>query len=261
MKLSLILVLLLPLICVGQTTSFEDTLLKKDNKLPIRPVLFEFDKSTIRAESYPYLDSIADFLVKNKTLCIEVGVHSDTRWSEKYSTCLTCKRAKAVEIYLIEKGIDPDRISSKGYNDKEPLITDAEIKKLKSLNDKEKAHQTNRRTEFKIISTDCKSEIIDLHNLSKVKSMLDGQWFRIWENDTIVERFQFFKNSYRGECKSKNYISTAPLFTLTLQDDKTIMRWQDITGGEFDCIILNLTREKMIIQCNDKKNEYYKYTL
>jgi len=246
---------------VGQTISLSDTIFKIGDKLPVRPIFFDFNKSSILTESYPYLDSIAHFLVKNKTLCIEVGVHTDTRWSDKYSTCLSCNRAKAIVNYLISKGIQPDRLHSNGYNDKEPLISDEEINKLKTIEEKEKAHQINRRTEFKIISTDYVSKAIDLDNLNEVKVTIEGQWYRLFENDTIIETFKFYENSFQGECKSKSYISTAPVFTLIRQDSKTIIRWYDITGGEFDYVILELTKEKMTMQYNDKKIEYRKNAL
>lgn len=248
-------------IAIGQTVSLSDTIFKIDDKLPIRPILFDFAKSNILTESYPYLDSIADFLVKNKNLSIEVGVHTDTRGSDKYSTCLSCNRAKAIVNYLISKGIQSDRLYSKGYNDKEPLISDAVINKLKTIEEKEKAHQINRRTEFKIISTDYVSKAIDLVNLNEVKVTIEGQWYRLHENDTIVETFRFYENSFQGECKSKSYISTAPVFTLIRLDNKTIIRWYDITGGEFDYVILELTKEKMTVQYNDKKIEYRKNAL
>jgi hypothetical protein len=249
------------LIAIGQTVSFSDTIFKIGDKLPIRPIHFELAKSNILTDSHPFLDSIADFLVKNKNLSIEVGVHTDTRWTDKYSTCLSCNRAKAIANYLISKGIQPDRLIPKGYNDKEPLISEEEINKLKTIEEKEKAHQINRRTEFKIISTNYASKEIDLDNLNEVKAIIDGQWYRLFEKDTIIDTFKFYENSFKGECKSKSYISTAPVFILIRQDNKTIIRWYDITGGEFDYVILELTNEKMTVQYKEKKIEYRKNAL
>lgn len=249
------------LIAFGQTVSLSDTIFKIGDKLPVRPIFFDFNKSNILTDSYPYLDSIADFLMKNKNLSIEVGVHTDTRWSDKYSTCLSCNRAKAIVNYLISKGIKPDRLYSKGYNDTEPLILDEEINKLKTIEEKEKAHQINRRTEFTIISTDYASKAIDLDNLNEVKNTIEGQWYRLFDNDTIIETFKFYENSFKGECKSKRYLSTAPVFTSIRQDNKTIIRWYDITGGEFDYVILGLTKEKITVQYNDKKIDYRKNAL
>lgn len=247
-----------PFLINGQTVIFKDTIFKKGDKLSAHPIRFALADAIIQQESYTYLDSLASFLLRNKSLVIEVGVHTDTRWSDKYSMCLTCKRARAVRTYLIYKEVAPDRIISKGYNDSEPLIPEEKINKLKSLEEVEKAHQTNRRTEFKILSTDYESDTIDLSNLSDVKNSMKGKWFRYWENDTIVENFRFIENTFQGECKSEEYISTAPVFKLMRQDEVTIIRWLDLTGGEFDFIILGLTSSSMIVQHEGAKIQYFK---
>lgn len=54
--------------------------------------------------------------------------------------------------YLIKNGISTDRLVSKGYGESRLVTTDAEIAKLKFEDEKEAAHQENRRTEFKILS-------------------------------------------------------------------------------------------------------------
>lgn len=135
----------------AQTLTFNDTIFKVGQYLPKGKVYFEFDKSEIKAESFPYLDSIADFLLKYQTLKIEVENHTDSRWSDKYSRCLTCSRAKAVVSYLISKGVKPERLIAKGYNNMELLIPESEINKMKTKDEIEKAHQANRRTQFKIL--------------------------------------------------------------------------------------------------------------
>ena len=53
--------------------------------------------------------------------------------------------------YLVNKGIDTKRLEFKGYGFDQPSVTDAEINAMKRLEDKEAAHQLNRRTEIKII--------------------------------------------------------------------------------------------------------------
>lgn len=138
----------------GQTATFTDTTFKVGDKLRSSPIYFELNKETIRQESYSYLDSLAIFLIKNNNLVIEIANHNDTRWSDKYSRCLSCIRAKAIANYLISKGVQADRLIARGYNGTQPLISEAEIEKLKSKEEIEKAHQTNRRTEFKIVRVD-----------------------------------------------------------------------------------------------------------
>lgn len=138
----------------GQTSTFTDTTFKVGDKLVASPIYFELNKAIIKRESYSYLDSLAVFLIENKNLVIEVGNHTDSRTSNKYSTCLSCKRAKVIVSYLISKGVPTERLTAIGYLDTKPIITDAEIEKLQSKEEIEKAHQINRRTEFKIVRVD-----------------------------------------------------------------------------------------------------------
>ncbi len=117
---------------------------------------FELNKATFKAESYPHLDSLAEFLSRNKNLTIEVQNHCDSRYSDKMSMCWTCARAQAIVDYLVSKGITKERLISKGFNDNKLLIPDSQIKKAKTKNEKEALHALNRRTEYKILSTDFK---------------------------------------------------------------------------------------------------------
>ncbi len=114
-------------------------------------VFFDLGKSTLRPESSVELDKLVEFLVKNPTVKIELGGHTDTRGDDKENLKLSNDRAKAVYDYVVNKGIKADRMSYKGYGESKPIISDADIAKMSSEKEKEAAHQSNRRTEYKII--------------------------------------------------------------------------------------------------------------
>lgn len=114
-------------------------------------ILFDIASYEIRTESYSQLDSIAAFLIKYDSLIIEVGAHLDNRASNHSSRRLDQKRAESIVEYLIEKGINSDRLIAKGYHGSKLLISKEDIKKMKTPQEKEKAHSINRRVEFKII--------------------------------------------------------------------------------------------------------------
>lgn len=114
-------------------------------------ILFELADWTIKQESYNHLDSIASFLVKNDTLMIEIGVHTDSRISDFYSSRLELKRAQSILEYLKEKGVDSTRLVAQGYGKTQLLISDSEIDKMETAREKEEAHAANRRVEFKIV--------------------------------------------------------------------------------------------------------------
>jgi outer membrane protein OmpA-like peptidoglycan-associated protein len=84
-------------------------------------------------------------LVSNPTIKIELGSHTDSRESLKYNQLLSERRAQAAVDYLIEKGIDKDRLTAKGYG-KTRLVNEC----TDGVQCPEEMHQQNRRTEFRI---------------------------------------------------------------------------------------------------------------
>lgn len=82
----------------------------------------------------------------NPTLWIELGSHTDSRGNESYNKKLSQRRADAAVQYLIEKGINKNRIEAKGYGDSRLLNSCS-----KGLICPETEHQQNRRTEFTIV--------------------------------------------------------------------------------------------------------------
>lgn len=115
-------------------------------RLPIR---FDLNKTTLRPESLAVVDSIATFLLAHPQLSVEVRNHADTRSSNKYSTCLTCNRARAVRERLIQQGVAPDRITYAGYDQQLPLVA-VDVKRCPEKNAQEELHAINRRTEIRI---------------------------------------------------------------------------------------------------------------
>jgi outer membrane protein OmpA-like peptidoglycan-associated protein/tetratricopeptide (TPR) repeat protein len=119
----------------------------------LRNIFFDLGKYSLRPESQNELDRLTNLLTENPTLRIQIGGHTDSRGSAALNKELSSNRAKAVVDYLVSKGIDAKRLESQGYGKDMPIISDAEIAKLRFASDREEAHQSNRRTEFKIIST------------------------------------------------------------------------------------------------------------
>jgi outer membrane protein OmpA-like peptidoglycan-associated protein/tetratricopeptide (TPR) repeat protein/type II secretory pathway pseudopilin PulG len=104
-------------------------------------VFFDVDKSEIKPESIPELKQVVDFLQLNPDLKIELGGHTDSDGDLQANLKLSAKRAEAVRIYLIEKGISEERVTAKGYGSILPVASNLTIEGKK----------LNRRTEFKII--------------------------------------------------------------------------------------------------------------
>lgn len=147
---------------------------KKPIVLPeIRYDLAKWDLKPIYQDS---LKELIKTLQENPKLVIELRSHTDSRPIPMTNDTLSQKRAQSVVDYLISSGINPQRLMAKGYAEREPrkleknisivyggksytFTKDTElntsfISSLKTTEEKEAAHQLNRRTEFKILRND-----------------------------------------------------------------------------------------------------------
>lgn len=104
-------------------------------------IFFAFGKATLSKESFPELDRIGITMNDNKKLSIEIGGHTDNIGGNEANLKLSQDRADAVREYLIGKGIEPDRVQSKGYGETKPV----------AKNDTPEGQQINRRVEFRIL--------------------------------------------------------------------------------------------------------------
>jgi len=130
-------------------------------------IYYDLAKWDLRPESKRSLDGLIQTLNDNPTIVIELGSHTDSRPIPMTNDTLSQRRAQSVVDYLIQHGIDKDRLVAHGYGEHEPrvldkdkgsfkagdVMTDEFISKLKNTKLKEEAHQLNRRTEFKVIRT------------------------------------------------------------------------------------------------------------
>lgn len=157
--------------------NFRDTVFENPEKSKIIPhIYFDFDKYTLRPESFVMLDSLADYMTENPGIIFCLEAHTDGRSSDKYSIKLSQRRAQAVVDYMISKGINPKRMVASGYDRHKPLIlmkgmivcnykTDKEValdmetiqKIAPDKNSQECFHQLNRRIAIRILATNFKN--------------------------------------------------------------------------------------------------------
>ena len=136
----------------------------------IENIFYDFDKATLRPESKTALDEMAQMLKDNPHVAIEMAAHTDRWGSDEYNIRLSQRRAQSVVDYLIEAGVDPERLKPQGYGESMPktvtkrinrlypqfeegvVLTEEYIETL-SQEDQDAADQINRRTEFQVITT------------------------------------------------------------------------------------------------------------
>lgn len=138
------------------TTFVKDFALQsiKKNEIRFPEVLYDLGSYTLREESKDSLNFLYQTLVDNPNIVIELSAHTDSRGSNKSNQVLSEKRAKSCVDYLVSKGIPSERMIPKGYGESRLLVTDAQIAKMKTVEEKEAGHQKNRRTVFKVLRTD-----------------------------------------------------------------------------------------------------------
>ena len=133
-------------------------------------IFYDFDKATLRPESFPALDELVKMLQENTNITIELSAHADYRGSATYNKTLSQKRAESVVRYLIQHGVAKDRLTPVGYGKEKPktirkkvaakypwlkendVLTEEFVKKL-SEEQQEICNQMNRRTEFTVLRT------------------------------------------------------------------------------------------------------------
>jgi peptidoglycan-associated lipoprotein len=145
-----------------------------DKPIELPNIFYDFGRWDLRPESMVSLDKLTETLNDNPNITIELMSHTDSRDTEEFNLVLSQRRAQSVVDYLIDKGIAPDRLSAKGYGESSPKVVDPEIaaqypflpawttlteqyiNTLPTEEQREIAHQINRRTEFRVLRTDYK---------------------------------------------------------------------------------------------------------
>ncbi|WGK66205.1 OmpA family protein [Croceiramulus getboli] len=117
--------------------------------LDLNPIYFDFDRFNIRRDAAEELEKIVAAMKEFPNLKIDVRSHTDSRGNDSYNRSLSDKRAKATVNWMINRGIDANRLSGQGYGESQPVnnctngadCTEAEF-------------QLNRRSEFIVLSNE-----------------------------------------------------------------------------------------------------------
>jgi outer membrane protein OmpA-like peptidoglycan-associated protein len=124
------------------TRTFELNKLRVGLSSILRNIYFDFDKYTLKQESYTELNKLERLLLESPNMRVEIAGHTDFVGSGQYNNQLSVKRASSVVNFLINKGITPTRLETKGYGKTRPIA---------SNDDEIDGRELNRRVEFKIL--------------------------------------------------------------------------------------------------------------
>jgi len=107
----------------------------------LKNIYFDFDKTTLKSQSFVELNKVVDFLKQNNSVEIEIAGHTDNKGSDGYNLNLSQGRSQSVVDYLISQGIESFRLTAHGYGESKPIDT----------NDTDDGRANNRRVEFTIL--------------------------------------------------------------------------------------------------------------
>ena len=133
-------------------------------------VFYEFGKWTLTADSEKGLNDLVQLLNDNPNITIELSAHTDMVGNDVANKQLSLRRAQSVVDYLIQHGIDSERLTPVGYGEEKPVVVDDALNKQYTFLPKEQVldeafittlssdqqeicNSLNRRTEFRVLKT------------------------------------------------------------------------------------------------------------
>lgn len=123
------------------TLSMDVPKVEEAKSIVLKNIWFAFDSSDIKDESHAELNALVDYLEANSNYNAEVAGYTCNAGDETYNYSLSKRRAASVVKYLQQKGINKDRLISKGYGPEKPAADNAT----------REGRKQNRRVEFKIM--------------------------------------------------------------------------------------------------------------
>ncbi|MEM9990562.1 MAG: DUF1573 domain-containing protein [Bacteroidota bacterium] len=141
-----------------------------ETPIELNNILYAFDSDRILDQSEPDIQYLSELMEEYPDMRIELGSHTDARGEDAYNKNLSQRRAESARRALVRNGVARDRMEAKGYGESTPktmserlaapydflnegdVLTEAFIEQLETEDQRETAHQLNRRTEFRIIS-------------------------------------------------------------------------------------------------------------
>lgn len=115
--------------------------LEENASITLNNLFFDFDKATLRPESFPELDRIVTLMTEKASMQIEISGYTDTSGPATYNLNLSEKRAKSVVQYLQRKSIPKERMTVLFFGEDKPIDS----------NETKEGRKRNRRVEFKIL--------------------------------------------------------------------------------------------------------------
>lgn len=127
----------------GKTENLSKT---ADNNEPkaiiLKNIFFDSNSAKLKSTSIQELQQLKALLIEQPNMIIQINGHTDSEGDDNANLVLSQNRALSVKNYLEQEGIDPKRLTAKGFGETQPIDS----------NDTPQGRSNNRRTEFVILS-------------------------------------------------------------------------------------------------------------
>ncbi len=210
-----------------------------------RPITVEYYNGRLAWKSSA-LDSLNLFLQANPDLVIEIGVHSDSRGADELNLILAKSRSSSARNYLVEFGVIPDQVVSKGYGESQLIIPDDSIRRLSTRQMKEAAHQLNRRTIVKIIALrrSCEIErvLLTVDHLDALTERDLFYFFRTYSPSCLenVEFMEFSNETLFAGLHARPEAFVEALDSPELLEDQRVMILKELSQPVHDGLSLEI---------------------
>ena len=105
-------------------------------------VYFDYDRATVKVSERVRVEEVAAYLKGKPTHMVQIEGHCDERGTEEYNRALGERRALAVREYLINSGVQPERVHTISFGEDRPA----------EIGSSEGAWAKNRRGEFILLT-------------------------------------------------------------------------------------------------------------
>jgi len=109
-----------------------------ENKIVTHDIHFDVNKATVKKESMPFINDLADWMKANDTVKLRIDGHTDSDGKPVLNVRLSRERAESVKTLLIQAGVAAERINTEGFGPSKPIAS----------NKTRKGKAKNRRVEF-----------------------------------------------------------------------------------------------------------------
>ncbi len=202
--------------------------------LAIKNIFFNFDSYFLTMDSKIELERISGFLLRNPSSSVNVSGYTDSEGIDRYNLKLSERRANSVYEYLRNNGIDKERMTFKGYGEKNAIA----LNQNPDGTDNPIGRGFNRRVEMQIKNTDPNVNIEDNLFIPEYLRVREKEIFTILISENInlfdssiikktgidpnqIERYRTYKGTIYTIGNYENKGNAIPLLNKIIENGYT----------------------------------------